>query len=92
MVKFVKHDLEFILNQIIISEQHAEQSLGLTLEESRDVLLGLLPNSSIFFGMRTVDGSLNNLVAGQEDFGAANGAGDNNTVEGPRLTDPGFGK
>ena len=96
MVAFVKHDLEFILAQIQISEQHAALSQGLTLEESREVLLGLLPNSNIFFGTRTVDGSLNNLVPGNEDFGAASGTGNNGLgnldapVEFPRLTDPNY--
>ena len=31
----------------------------------------LLGNSRLAFGLRTVDGSLNNLVPGQEQFGAS---------------------
>ena len=42
-----------------------------SIEESRQILLDLLPNSTIPWGLRTVDGSLNNLVPGQEYFGAA---------------------
>ncbi|MFC5696155.1 peroxidase family protein, partial [Pseudomonas sp. GCM10022186] len=57
----IRSDLQFILDQILISEQHAAGA----------DLLSLLPNSRVPFGIRTVDGSLNNLVVGQTDFGAA---------------------
>jgi hypothetical protein len=46
-------------------------------------LTGLLPNTFVPFGLRTVDGSLNNLLPGQTEFGAA----DNQF---PRLVDPVF--
>ncbi|KEX92854.1 heme peroxidase [Pseudomonas putida] len=61
MANFNKSDLEFILKQIFIAEAHAD---GASLSD-------LLPNSQVPFGLRTVDGSYNNLVAGQSEFGAA---------------------
>jgi Ca2+-binding RTX toxin-like protein len=61
MVTLVKHDLEFILKQILIAEQHAA---GADLAD----LVGspLLPA-----GLRTVDGSYNNIVPGRENWGAS---------------------
>jgi Ca2+-binding RTX toxin-like protein len=61
MVTLVQADLEFILKQIIIAEKHAA---GGDLR----VLVGnpLLPS-----GLRTVDGSYNNLVEGRELWGAS---------------------
>ncbi|MGY2259803.1 peroxidase family protein [Pseudomonas sp. SDO55104_S430] len=71
MANFSKADLEFILKQIFIAEAHAN---GADLTD-------LLPNSQVPFGLRTVDGSYNNLVAGQSEFGAS----DNSFL---RLLDP----
>jgi Ca2+-binding RTX toxin-like protein len=73
MANFNKSDLEFILKQIFIAEAHAD---GASLSD-------LLPNSQVPFGLRTVDGSYNNLVTGQSEFGAADNAF-------PRLLDPSF--
>ena len=73
MVTYIRSDLEFILNQILIAEQHAAGA----------DLLSLLPNSEVAFGLRTVDGSFNNLVPGREDFGSADEVF-------PRLLDPVF--
>src|SRR5215510_9158495 len=73
MVEFIKSDLEFILQQILIAEQHAAGA----------DLLSLLPNSLVPFGLRTVNGTFNNLIPGQEDFGASNELF-------PRLTNPVF--
>ncbi|WP_084321173.1 peroxidase family protein [Pseudomonas migulae] len=73
MANFNKSDLEFILKQIFIAEAHAD---GASLSD-------LLPNSQVPFGLRTVDGSYNNLVAGQSEFGAADNAF-------PRLLDTSF--
>ncbi|NUU38985.1 peroxidase family protein [Pseudomonas sp. C2B4] len=73
MANFNKSDLEFILKQIFIAEAHAD---GASLSD-------LLPNSQVPFGLRTVDGSYNNLVAGQSEFGAA----DNSFL---RLLDPAY--
>ncbi|MFD1327188.1 peroxidase family protein [Mycoplana ramosa] len=67
MVQLVKHDLEFILKQIKTAEANSvahdgPESTPLTELVSHD----LLP-----YGLRTVDGSYNNLIAGQEWNGAA---------------------
>src|SRR5262245_50805404 len=73
MVEFIKSDLEFILQQILIAEQHAAGA----------DLLSLLPNSLVPFGLRTIDGSFNNLIQNQSEFGASDNLF-------PRLTDPFF--
>ncbi|EJM69688.1 peroxidase family protein, partial [Pseudomonas sp. GM55] len=73
MANFNKSDLEFILKQIFIAEANADGAS----------LIDLLPNSQVPFGLRTVDGSFNNLVTGQSEFGASD-----NTF--PRLLDPSF--
>ncbi len=73
MVVMIRHDLEFILQQILISEAHAAGA----------DLTSLIPNPFLPYGLRTVDGSLNNLLAGQSDFGAAD------TLF-PRMTDAAF--
>ena len=84
MVAYLKSDLEFILDQIKISEAHAAATTGATsIDESRQILLDLLPNSTIPWGLRTVDGSLNNLVPGQEYFGAAG-------QQFPQMLDPSY--
>src|SRR5262245_53414794 len=72
-VQFVRSDLLFILDQIQIAEQNAAGTS----------LLDLLANVTLPFGLRTVDGSLNNIVPTQSAFGAAD-----NTF--PRLADPLF--
>jgi Ca2+-binding RTX toxin-like protein len=73
MANFNKSDLEFILKQIFIAEANANGAS----------LIDLLPNTQVPFGLRTVDGSFNNLVTGQSEFGAADNAF-------PRLLDPSF--
>ena len=82
-----KADLEFILKQIKISEA---TSLGYTPAVAPVTILqaimdayGLSAADAAIapFGLRTVDGSFNSLVAGQDKFGAAD------TLF-PRLTDP----
>ena len=50
-VTFIRSDLEFILQQIIIAERNAAG------EELRDIL----PNVVVPYGLRTVDGTDNNL-------------------------------
>ena len=72
-VHLVRSDLEFILQQIQIAERHA----------GGEDLLDIIPNSRVAFGLRTVDGSFNNLVQGQSGFGATDELF-------PRLTDPFF--
>ncbi|MBS1158828.1 MAG: hypothetical protein H6R15_1247, partial [Proteobacteria bacterium] len=61
MASYIKSDLEFILAQIRIAEAHA----------SGQSLINLIPNTELAFGLRTVDGTFNNLVAGQNLYGAA---------------------
>ncbi|PBJ07706.1 hypothetical protein PS726_01828 [Pseudomonas fluorescens] len=73
MANFNLSDLDFILQQIFIAEAHASG------EDLRD----LLPNVQVPFGLRTIDGSFNNLFAGQTEFGAADNIF-------PRLLDPAF--
>jgi Ca2+-binding RTX toxin-like protein len=72
-VRYIASDLEFILDQIVISERHA----------AGEDLLDLLPNKMRAMGLRTVDGSFNNLVAPQSEFGASDNVF-------PRLTTPEF--
>src|SRR5262245_54285392 len=72
-VTYIRSDLDFILEQIKIAER---QAAG---ENLRDIL----PNVQVPWGLRTITGELNNLVEGQDQFGAAD-----NTF--PRLTDPVF--
>lgn len=64
MVAYIKSDLEFILAQIKISEQHAA---GTPLFGAG----GLVPAYNLSLGLRTVDGTYNNLLPGQEQWGAA---------------------
>jgi hypothetical protein len=61
MAELIKSDLEFILEQIWIAEAHAAGA----------DLASLLPNVQVPFGLRTVDGTFNNLVLGQSGFGSA---------------------
>ena len=61
MVQLIRNDLEFILAQIKIAEAHA----------AGQDLTSLIPNPFLPWGLRTVDGSLNNLLPGQAQFGAA---------------------
>ena len=66
-------DLAYILKQIKISEAHVENTTSAT--GPCGALLGSgpsqLPSPLLSFGLRTVDGSCNNLVPGQETNGAA---------------------
>ena len=72
-VTFIKSDLDFILQQIKISENHA----------AGNPLVGTGPlqisNPNLMYGLRTVDGSDNNIQPNQAAFGAADQAF-------PRLT------
>src|SRR4029078_5535385 len=66
-------DLSYILKQIKIAENHVANTTSAT--GPCGALLGTGPNQLasplLSFGLRTVDGSCNNLQAGQEFFGAA---------------------
>ena len=64
MVTYIRSDLDFILKQIQISEAHAA---GQPLYGPG----GLIPTYNLAWGLRTVDGSYNHLLPGQEQWGAA---------------------
>ncbi|NOU21654.1 MAG: heme peroxidase, partial [Methyloglobulus sp.] len=78
-------DLAFILKQIKIAEHHAANTTSAT--GLCGALLGSGPNQInsplLSFGLRTVDGSCNNLQLSQENYGASDQAF-------PRLTTPVF--
>jgi len=77
-------DLKFILRQTKIAERHAAT---LTPGNPCDTLVGSGPNQIpdrlTSYGLRTVDGSCNNLFPGREEFAAAD-------QPFPRLTNPVF--
>jgi hypothetical protein len=77
-------DLAYILKQIKIAEHHAATYTPLN---PCGTLVGNGPDQIrsplLSFGLRTVDGSCNNLIAGQERFGSAD-------QRFPRLTTPEF--
>lgn len=74
-VKLNKHDLEFILKQIEISEVHSAQIAGVSGADATsdigDALRGLVDSPLLPYGLRTVDGSYNNLVPGREQWGSS---------------------
>ncbi|MBY5999731.1 MULTISPECIES: peroxidase family protein [Alphaproteobacteria] len=70
-VKLNKHDLEFILKQIKIAEAH---SAGTPLTD-------MIVQPHLPYGLRTVDGTYNNILPGRELWGAAD-----QTM--PRMFDP----
>jgi len=83
-------DLAFILKQIKISERHAKtltptKPCGTLVTHPNDGIPDAeqLPDRLSPFGLRTVDGSCNNLLPGRDTFGAAD-------VTFPRLTTPVF--
>ncbi len=82
-----QNDLEFILRQIQISEAQAAASLNpesnysLLCADPDDSSGKCVPNTMNTFGVRTVDGSHNNLVLEQEEYGASDHVF-------PRLLDP----
>ena len=83
MVTFVRHDLDFILQGIKVSEQHAT-----TLDANGNFVAGtdlidLLDDVLSPIGMRTVTGEYNNLITGQQNFGATDNVF-------PRLLTPEF--
>jgi hypothetical protein len=64
MVAYIRSDLDFILAQIKIAEAHAA---GQPLYGTG----GLIPTYNLAWGLRTVDGSYNHLLPGQEKWGAS---------------------
>ncbi len=75
MVKLIQHDLEFILKQIEIAEKHSEAIAavegGDSVDQIGDALRDLVDSPLLPTGLRTVDGSYNNLVPGREQWGAS---------------------
>src|SRR3954453_8487277 len=65
-------DLKFILKQIKVAEHHAAT---LTKDNPCGTLVGSgpdqIPDALTSYGLRTVDGSCNNLLPGREKFAAA---------------------
>ena len=64
-----RHDLEFILRQIKISESHAAGG-DLLCSNRADLSYTCVPDPKLPWGLRTVDGSYNNLQPDQQHFGA----------------------
>ncbi len=66
-------DLAYILQQIKIAEAHVANTTSVTGPCGALVGTGpnQLPSPLLSLGLRTVDGSCNNLIPGQERFGAA---------------------
>ncbi|HWV59574.1 MAG TPA: peroxidase family protein [Sphingopyxis sp.] len=92
MVTYIRSDLDFILEQIKISEAHARWTqdpsdpLGRPLfapdpDGAGPLQGGSIPSYNIAWGLRTVDGTFNHLLPGTEEQGAS----DNPF---PRLLDP----
>lgn len=85
MVTMTKNDLEFILEQIRIAEAHAAAVAGVqggdSVDQIGDALRDLVDHPLLPHGLRTVDGSYNNLVPGREVWGKAGEAF-------PQLTQP----
>ncbi|MFZ4566747.1 MAG: peroxidase family protein [Prochlorococcaceae cyanobacterium] len=61
-MKLTPHDLRFILSQVELAEAHAR---------GVDLLQLLGGQERLSLGLRAVDGTYNNVVPGQESFGAA---------------------
>jgi Ca2+-binding RTX toxin-like protein len=64
MVTYIRSDIEFILEQVIIAEKHAG---GQPLFGPG----GLIPSPNLSLGLRTVDGTYNHLLPGTTNQGAA---------------------
>ena len=72
MVTYIRSDLDFILAQIKIAEEHALFEQG--LPGGRPLFTGAnasIPANNISWGLRTVDGTYNNLIPGRTDWGSA---------------------
>lgn len=83
MVQLVKHDLEFILQQIEIAEAHAAGGDLAQLVAGYNGNDGLTQAHLLPYGLRTVDGSYNNLIPGREMWGASGQSF-------PDLSDPNY--
>lgn len=78
MVAYIRSDLDFILAQIKVAEKHAAYVAN-PLDPNAAPLYGVglggqvgsVPSYNLSIGLRTVDGQNNNLLPGQEKWGAA---------------------
>ena len=90
MVAYIRSDLDFILAQIKIAEAHAAYTAN-PIDPNAAPLYGVglggqpgsVPAYTLSLGLRTVDGRDNNLLPGQEQWGAAD-------MQFPELLDPAF--
>ena len=90
MVAYIRSDLDFILAQIKVAEKHAAYTAN-PLDPNAAPLYGVgaagqagsVPSYNLSVGLRTVDGTYNNLLPGQEKWGAAD-------QQFPELLDPTF--
>ncbi|MBR0692683.1 peroxidase family protein [Bradyrhizobium lablabi] len=90
MVAYIRSDLDFILAQIKVAEKHAAY-IANPLDPNAAPLYGVgaagqagsVPSYNLSVGLRTVDGTYNNLLPGQEKWGAAD-------QQFPELLDPTF--
>ena len=71
MVTYIRSDLDFILAQIKIAEAHACSGRGCPAAGRCSRRERLIPANNISWGLRTVDGTYNNLIPGRTDWGAA---------------------
>ncbi|MGE7470323.1 peroxidase family protein [Bosea sp. NPDC003192] len=80
MVNLVRHDLEFILRQIKIAEAHSSGTplTEIHVDANGNVVPAGTPGAVLAishplapYGLRTVDGSYNNMIPGREEWGAA---------------------
>jgi len=90
--KLNQADLEFVLRQIKIAEAHAAgapltqiyvNAAGDVVPAGTEGAVLAIPDPHVPFGLRTVDGTFNNIVEGRETWGAAD-----QTM--PRLFDPSY--
>jgi hypothetical protein len=73
MVDYIRSDLDAILFHIKIAEAHAagQPLYGPDPDGAGPLLGGLIPTYNLSWGLRTVDGSYNNLLPGREYWGAS---------------------
>ena len=90
MVAYIRSDLDFILAQIKVAEKHAAYTANPTDPNAAPLYgvgqagqVGSVPTYTLSIGLRTVDGQYNNLLPGQEKWGAAD-------KQFPELLDPAF--
>ncbi|SFJ28160.1 Ca2+-binding protein, RTX toxin-related [Phyllobacterium sp. CL33Tsu] len=90
MVNYIRSDLDFILEQIKIAEKHAAYVANPNDPNAAPLFgvgiagqVGSVPAYTLSLGLRTVDGSYNNLLPGQETWGSAD-------LPFPELLDPAY--